>query len=86
MRKVWNNANPPQIRHKSRTYICFKACLELCEVFRNESSHKTRPNCISLKQKEYAGKFFEFTEYPPVPIPVYLTVYEFSKIQFILAV
>jgi hypothetical protein len=26
--------------------MCFKTCLELCEVFRKAISHKVRPRCI----------------------------------------
>jgi hypothetical protein len=44
MRKVWNNKK--ENRQESRMFQNLpKICRDLCEIFRNASSHKMRPHC-----------------------------------------
>jgi hypothetical protein len=66
---------PPTQKKKSAriNVMCFKACLELCEVFRNASSHKTRPHCIPGMPKDEGGLG-----------PSYKTIYDMIIVNNIL--
>jgi hypothetical protein len=53
-RKCWNNSNPsPSKKFPQEWVMCFKICLEICEILKRASSHKMRPHSSQFEVSYY---------------------------------